>query len=420
MSRRTFLTTMTLTAVVLLLLLAQMVTVSEASPIAKKPTPTPTGPTPTPTDTPEPGTAEWTLMFYMVGDNDLERYVTLDIQDELAQPGSNADVNVVAIADRHPGYDNAAGDWTSTKLFYVTQGMAATAENAAADWGERNMGDPQTLIDFVQWAQSNYPANRYALVLWDHGWGWRPYQVMWDETDDDTLDLHEIDNAMDVLGPIDLVAYDACEMQMIEVEAAWRSYTPVVVASQENMGFNGFAYETALSALQANPSMTTEQFGIELAQTATDNWTIAVVTLNGNWDALVTAVDEWSVALMSGLPTYKAAYDAAWSATQDAEDRTHKDLYDAAEEIKARVSDPTIQAKCQAVMDAVDTVILYEWHQRSYKDAHGIGIFWPKEVADLDEPSSPQWNDFQYYQDYLAFSQLTHWDEFLDAYVNGQ
>ena len=117
----------------------------------------------------------------------------------------------------------------------------------------------------------------------------------------------------------------------------------------------------------------------------------------------------------AGIPSFPA-----WSATQDAEDRTHKDLYDAAEEIKARVSDSTIQAKCQAVMDAVDTVILYEWHQRSYKDAHGIGIFWPKEVADLDEPSSPQWNDFQYYQDYLAFSPLTHWDEFLDAYVNGQ
>jgi hypothetical protein len=420
MSRRTFLTTMILTAVVLLLLLAQMVTVSEASPIAKKPTPTPTGPTPTPTHTPEPGTAEWTLMFYMAGDNDLERYVTLDIQDELAQPGSNPDVNVVAIADRHPGYDNAAGDWTSTKLFYVTQGMAATPENAVADWGERNMGDPETLIDFVQWAQTNYPANRYALVLWDHGWGWRPYQVMWDETDDDTLDLHEIDDAMDVVGPIDLVAYDACEMQMIEVEAAWRSYTPVIVASQENMGFNGFRYNVALSALQATPSMTTEQFGIELAQTATDNWTIAVVTLNGNWDALVTAVDEWSVALLGSLPTYEADYDAAWSSTQDAEDRTHKDLYDAAEEIKARVGDSTIQARCQAVMDAVDAVILYEWHQRSYKDTHGIGIFWPKEVADLDEPSSPQWNDFQYYQDYLAFSQLTHWDEFLDAYVNGQ
>jgi hypothetical protein len=132
------------------------------------------------------GQAKWTFMVYIVGDNDLEKYVALDIETELAQPGSNADVNVVALADRVPGYDSAAGDWTGTLLFYVTQGMLATPENAVADWGERNMGDPQTLIDFVQWSKVNYPADHYALVLWDHGWGWRPYQAMWDETDDDT------------------------------------------------------------------------------------------------------------------------------------------------------------------------------------------------------------------------------------------
>ena len=108
-------------------------------------------------------------MVYIVGDNDLEKYVALDIETELAQPGSNADVNVVALADRVPGYDSAAGDWTGTLLFYVTQGMLATPENAVADWGERNMGDPQTLIDFVQWTKANYPADHYALVLWDHG-----------------------------------------------------------------------------------------------------------------------------------------------------------------------------------------------------------------------------------------------------------
>jgi len=78
-----------------------------------------------------------------------------------------------------------------------------------ADWGERNMGDPQTLIDFIQWSQANYPAEHYATVFWDHGWGWRPYQAMWDETDDDMLDQHEIVAAMDVVGPVDVVGYDA-------------------------------------------------------------------------------------------------------------------------------------------------------------------------------------------------------------------
>jgi hypothetical protein len=80
-----------------------------------------------------PTQAKWTFMVYLNGDNNLEKYVTSDIETELAQPGSNADVNVVALADRIPGYDKSAGNWTSTKLFYVTKGMQATPQNALAD-----------------------------------------------------------------------------------------------------------------------------------------------------------------------------------------------------------------------------------------------------------------------------------------------
>jgi len=373
-----------------------------------------------PVNAASPSPADWTFMVYIVGDNDLENYVTLDIETELAQPGSNADVNVVALADRIPGYDSSAGDWTGTLLFHVTQDMAATPENAAADWGERNMGDPQTLIDFVQWTKANYPAEHYALVLWDHGWGWRPYQAMWDETDDDTLDQHEIVAAMDVVGPVDVVGYDACEMQMIEVQATWRNYAQAIAGSEEDVWWDGIEYELVVPALQANPSMTAEQLAVEISQSMHSNTerTGSAVALNADWDNLITAIDEWSLALSAGLPTYRSAYDAAYGATQDFGDPLNKDLYDAAAEIMAQVSDPDIQARCQDVMNAVDTVVLHEWHRNKYKDAHGIGIFWPQEPEDLDEPSSPQWNDFEYYRSYLAFASLTHWDEFLDAYVN--
>ena len=360
---------------------------------------------------------KWTFMVYIAGDNNLEPYVTTDIEDELGY--SNDDINVVVLADRTPGYDDAAGDWTQTLLFYVTPGMTATPENALEDWGERNTGDPQTLIDFVQWTKANYPAERYALIFWDHGWGWRPYQAIWDETDDDTLDQHEIATAMDTLGPIDLVGYDACEMQMIEVHATWRPYAQAFVGSQEDEWYDGMEFEIALPALQANPDMTAEQLAVELSQSMSE-WTASSVALNADWDSLLTAVDEWSVALLDGLPTYKSEYDAAYRHVMGVKDPLNKDLYDAAYEVMTHASDPTIQAKSQAVMNAVEAVVLHEWHKPKYGDAHGIGIFWPRRVVDLDEPSSPQWNDFQYYQDYLAFSQLTHWDEFLDAYVNGQ
>ena len=109
--------------------------------------------------------AKWTVMVYISGDNNLEDYVVKDIEEELGLVGSNADIKILALADRGPGYDTSRGDWQTTKLFYVTQGMLADSASALADWGERNVGDPQTLIDFVAWSKANYPADRYVLYL---------------------------------------------------------------------------------------------------------------------------------------------------------------------------------------------------------------------------------------------------------------
>ncbi len=103
--------------------------------------------------------AKWTVMVYISGDNNLEDYVVKDLELELAPTGSSANVQVVALADRGPGYDTSRGDWQTTKLYHVTTGMIADSASAVADWGERNMGDQQTLIDFVTWSKTNYPAD---------------------------------------------------------------------------------------------------------------------------------------------------------------------------------------------------------------------------------------------------------------------
>jgi hypothetical protein len=364
-----------------------------------------------------PPRARWTFMVYIVGDNNLDEFVPLDIETELAPAGSNADVSVVTLADRA-----ATAAWTQTLLFYVTQGMEATPANAIEDWGERNMGDPQTLIEFVQWTKANYPADHYALSFWNHGWGWRPGWSMLDETDDDTLDQHEIEAALAVVGPVDVIMYDACQMAAIENEATVRAYSQAIVHSQEWVNWDGIEYELVIPALHDDPHMTPEDLAIEINHSlgANRERTGSAVALNAEWDGLIAAVDEWAVALENGLPTYRKDYRRAFRVSQSFwQDPTGKDLYDVAAEIQGRVNDPGIQAKSQAVMDAVDAVVLDEWHATQYHGAHGITIFVPMRVEDLDDPSTPDWNEFDYYRNYLVFSQLTHWDEFLDAFVNG-
>ena len=142
------------------------------------------------------------------------------------------------------------GDWRTTKLYYVTQGIVADTAHAVADWGERNFGDPQTLIDFVAWTKANHPADRYALYVWGHGWNWHPGWVMEDDTDVDTLDYHEMKAAIPQLGFIDVVGYDGCNMATIEIYKLWQGKATAIAASEEYVGWNGIEYDSVIAQLK--------------------------------------------------------------------------------------------------------------------------------------------------------------------------
>jgi hypothetical protein len=359
--------------------------------------------------------ADWTLMVYIVGDNNLDEYVPLDIETELAPTGSNADVSVVALADRLP-----TAEWSQTLLFYVTQGMTATPENAVDDWGEANMGDPQTLIDFIEWTKDNYPAEHYALSLWNHGWSWRPGMSMYDETNNDTLDQHELDAVLSTVGPIDVIMYDACQMATIENQATVRAYSQAIVASQEWVNWDGIEYELVIPALQANPAMSADELAvfINYSTSTGKERTYSAVALDERWDALVAAVDDWAYALEAGLPEHRNQYAGAFHGAQTFwGDPTARDLYDIASRVYQRVDDPAIQQTSLAVMAAVEGAVLDEWHVKHYAYAHGISIFLPLKVDDLDDPSTLEWNEFDYYRNVLTFGKMSHWDEFIAAYL---
>jgi hypothetical protein len=354
--------------------------------------------------------AKWTVMVYISGDNNLEDYVVKDIELELAPTGSSEDVQVIALADRGPGYDTSYDDWQTTKLFHVTQGMTAAPENAVADWGERNMGDPQTLIDFVTWTKANYPADHYALYFWGHGWNWHPGYVMEDDTSADSLDVEEVKAALPSIGFIDVVGFDACNMASIEVQLLWHGYATALVHSQEYINWDGIEYDVVLARLSANPDMTPDQVAIATSQSVTNDKTMSAVAVDSRFDALFQAVNEWSIALNNGLAANRKEYDRAFRITQDFwQAPMDKDLYDMAYEIDRLVSDSNVKAKSQAVMNAFGGVVLEEHHTNAYSDAHGITIYHVSKAREKDEY-------YTYYRT-LDFALQTGWDEFLDAYA---
>ena len=360
---------------------------------------------------PHAAQAKWTVMVYISGDNNLEDYVVQDIETELAPTGSSANVQVVALADRGPGYDTSYGDWQTTKLFHVTQGMTADGANAAADWGERNMGDPQTLIDFVSWSKTNYPADHYALVFWGHGWNWHPGYVMQDDTGDDTLDYEEQKGAMNALGFIDVVGYDGCNMASIEIMNLWNGHATALTGSQEYVGWEGLQYDLVLSQLAANPNMTADQVAIAFSQSANADKTWSAVAVDSRYTALKTAVNDLAVALNAGLAANRSKINRAFGATRSFwQAPMDKDLYDMAYELNRNVTDANIKAKSVAVMNAFGPVVLHERHVNAYSDVHGITIYHISKATEKD-------SNYTYYRATIDFALQTAWDEFLNNYA---
>lgn len=376
----------------------------------------------TPPPGPDPASeAQWTVLVYMDGDNNLEKWVTRDIDKELAAVGSNADVQVVVLADRIPGYSDADGDWTGTLAFNVWKGMKATPDNAVADWGERDMGSPQTLVDFISWARTSYPAKHYALCLWDHGWGWWPGYTMHDVTSNDTLDMDKLRRAMEATGGVDMVGMDTCLGQTIEVGATFRGFAKAIAASEDAIGYSGVDYAQVLAKLQAKPAMGAAALATATAasyRSGHDKWTLAssAVALDWRWDRLVRKVDLLAWKLRAGMNKHRRAYAAAHAHVAAAiyGDPTSVDLYDAADQLRRRVHSPTIQRTCRDVMKAVDRVTLYEWSTPAEGRLHGVGIYWPDAPAPPHPGSnSISWWDFPYYCTQLQFTRLTSWEDFL-------
>ena len=235
----------------------------------------------TPAPAASSGDQTWTVMLYQDADDKvLEQDIYFDL-NEAERVGSTDRVQIVAQMDRFRGGFSGDGNWTGAGRFYVTQDddLNRVRSEVLADLGEINMSDPKTLIDFVTWAMKKYPADKYALILSDHGMGW-PGAL----TDGDSQarvssnipiaaglgNLTYLEDLDEALGEIraqtgldkfELIGMDACLMSHIEVYDALAPHARYAVASQETEPALGWAYTGFLSQLVQNPDMSGAELG---------------------------------------------------------------------------------------------------------------------------------------------------------------
>ncbi len=136
------------------------------------------------------------------------------------------------------------------------------------DLGAISMSNPNTLQNFIQFGVQNYPAERYDLILWNHGGG-TIGGYGFDETQDPitTLNLSQLSQALNQACQLeqihfDLIGFDACLMGTLETAYALKDCSDYLLASEENISGQGLYYTNWISRLDSNPQIST----IDLAQ----------------------------------------------------------------------------------------------------------------------------------------------------------
>ena len=377
---------------------------------------------------PIPNIPEWTVMVYLDSDNNLESAGIADI-NEMEIAGSTTDVNIVVQVDRIPysvlasnneGYldDTSNGNWTSTRRYYITQDFDPIQINSQliSDLGELNMGDPQTLVNFVNWAANNYPAKKYLLIIWNHGGGFRSTadtkDIAWDDTDGgDKITMPELEYALSAInaqiGNIDIVGMDACFMGMTEVAYQIKDHADILIASEESVPFNGWPYDTILEELTGNPLMSSEQLAVDIVDKYIysypyNNVTQSAIDLS-YMDTLASQLSNLALAVMSDTLTPKGVYiDAAYS-SQYYGDPDFIDLYDFCDKIFDHSNSLEIKNMAIIIQQTLSsTVINSDYSGWGVSGSKGLSIYFPWYYA----YNSQKYNDTNFARD-------TSWDEML-------
>lgn len=250
--------------------------------------------------------AKWTILVYICG-SDLESQTgqaSEDIREMLSSgAGASGVVNVLAATGGSARWQRY-GISASQVQYYNVRGDAPLL---LAEAGRASMGSADTLVAFLRYGLSNAPAERTALILWDHGGG-PVFGLCDDENHGDTLTLPELRDALDrgLNGArLDLLGFDACLMNSVDVCALAADYANYTVSSQEMVTGSGFDYDGWLAPLAADPGMDTLALAERIAQTYVagsasgrthDTATLSVVRSDAMAE-VVRAADAFAAAL---------------------------------------------------------------------------------------------------------------------------
>lgn len=370
----------------------------------------------------QPGT--WTILVYLDADNDLESAGIANF-NQMERIGSTRDVRVVVQMDRRSGYDASNGNWTDTRRYLITHDSDKSAINSIRvdnpEMGEVNMADWHSLKNFVDWGMQEFPADHYCLIVWDHGSGWQirtnmtlpQYRyVVTDDTSGRSMNVTDIAQALNGYN-IDVIGFDACYMQQLEVAYELRNCARYMVASTAAEPAPGYNYSTWLSRIGSDT--TPEELCRDIVEDFMHTYpsskgiTQSAVDLSKIED-VAQAASSLAQILQSKANSHSILLRNAreqalnYSTITDSYDRYSLDLIDYANRCANAVG-PAANAAYVTLNNAISDAVIAEAHNSDTPSSRGLAVYVP----------SPDSYDTRYSQ--LDLAANTQWDEWLSLQV---
>ncbi len=224
-----------------------------------------------------------TVMIYMCGSNLESGYgsASADLQEIFAACADNPDLTVLVMAGGSSGW---VTQYSPNELTLVE--IRGRRQRVVRRLPAMSMGLSEPLTTLLQLGPGLCPADRYALILWNHGGG--PLEgVCYDERYGmDRLSIRELSDAL-AASPfssgsrLSWIGFDACLMASVEVAGTCAPYADYMIASQETEPARGWDY-----AFLSSAGTDAEETGrrilacYDASQTEKDMYTLSLIRLD--------------------------------------------------------------------------------------------------------------------------------------------
>lgn len=330
----------------------------------------------------------WSVLVYMAADNNLT-VPGIDDIDEIEAAPRTAEVQVVVQAEFSPTQLRQYGCGAScinrpnlNTFRYpvtVTGSTRFGPDGPAADLGNLNMASPETLRAFLEWGRANSPAEHTLLVLWNHGGGYTG--LLADETSStELMQLRELPQAMQGLG-VDVLDFDMCLMGGYETLAVVQNLASFAVFSEAIVPGAGNDYQTLLTGLAEQPSMTPREVSILAADRfhaayagARSSTTISAYDLAA-FGAFDQTLGSLATSLRAALPIERNAIALATTSVQRYDFAQLADVGDLLDSLKVRVTTAGLASAIDQVKAAATAApFRLRTLARNGTDAYGLDV----------------------------------------------